>query len=82
MPPNVIPMHEAESSLPQLVRRAADGEVIFIGSRGRAEAVLTSASSSRPKKRLGLLEGKLIVPDDFDEPLPPEIIAAFQGDRE
>lgn len=80
MPMTIVPMHQAKSSLSQLVKRAAKGETIFIGSYGRAEAVLTSAADVRPKKRLGLLEGKLIVPDDFDAPLPPEVLAAFEGD--
>jgi antitoxin (DNA-binding transcriptional repressor) of toxin-antitoxin stability system len=74
-------MHQAKTSLSKLVKRAANGETIFIGSYGRAEAVLASAASIRPKKRLGLLEGKLTVPDDFDAPLPQEIIAAFEGDK-
>ncbi len=78
----VVPMHQAKSSLSQLVKRAAGGETIFIGSYGRAEAMLTSVVSAKPKKRLGLLEGKLIVPDDFDDPLPPEILAAFEGGTE
>lgn len=82
MSTTVIPMHQAKSSLSQLVKRAASGETIFIGSYGRAEAVLTSVASSSPKKRLGLLEGKLTLPDDFDAPLPPEILAAFEGDME
>jgi len=69
----VIPLHQAKRSLSQLVRRAAEGETIFIGSNGRAEAVLSSAAHARPKKRLGLLEGKLIIPDDFDAPLPQEL---------
>jgi antitoxin (DNA-binding transcriptional repressor) of toxin-antitoxin stability system len=73
-------MHQAKSTLSQLVKRAAGGETIFIGSYGRAEAVLTSAASTKPKKRLGLLEGKLILPDDFDAPLPPEILSAFEGE--
>jgi hypothetical protein len=31
---------------------------------------LTEAQSAEPKKRkLGLLQGKIVVPDDFDEPL-------------
>jgi antitoxin (DNA-binding transcriptional repressor) of toxin-antitoxin stability system len=72
-------MHQAKSTLSQLVKRAAGGETIFIGSYGRAEAVLTSAAGTKPKKCLGLLEDKLIVPDDFDAPLPPEILAAFEG---
>ncbi len=82
MSTTVVPMHQAKSSLSQLVKRAAGGETIFIGSYGRAEAVLTSAANAKPKKRLGLLEGKLIVPDDFDDPLPPEILAAFEGGTE
>ncbi|MDL2314194.1 type II toxin-antitoxin system prevent-host-death family antitoxin [Desulfovibrio sp. OttesenSCG-928-C14] len=80
MPTTVVPMHQAKSSLSQLVKRAAGGECIFIGSYGRADAVLISAAKAKPKKRLGLLAGKLIVPDDFDAPLPQEILAAFEGD--
>lgn len=76
----IVPMHQAKSTLSQLVKRAAGGETIFIGSYGRAEAVLSSAANAKPKKRLGLLEGRLIVPDDFDEPLPPEILTAFEGE--
>jgi prevent-host-death family protein len=78
----IVSMHQAKSSLSQLVKRAAEGETIFIGSYGRAEAVLTSAANSRPKKRLGLLEGKLTIPDDFDAPLPQELVTAFSGDAE
>lgn len=82
MSQTIVPMHQAKSSLSQLVKRAASGETIFIGSYGRAEAVLTSAANSRPKKRLGLLEGKLVIPVDFDDPLPPEMLVAFEGDAE
>ena len=82
MPSNIIPMHQAKSSLSQLVKRAAGGETIFIGSYGRAEAVLASAANAKPKKRLGLLKGKLTIPNDFDAPLPPELLTAFEGDGE
>lgn len=82
MTTTIIPMHQAKSSLSQLVKRAASGETIFIGSYGRAEAVLMSAADSMPKKRLGLLEGKLTIPDGFDDPLPPDVLAAFEGNAE
>jgi len=29
---------------------------------------------------LGTLEGQFVVPDDFDVPLPPELLQAFEGD--
>jgi len=82
MSTTIVPMHQAKSSLSQLVKRAASGEIIFIGSYGRAEAVLTSATNARPQKRLGLLEGKLTIPSDFDAPLPPDLLSAFEGDVE
>jgi len=82
MSTSVVSMHQAKSSLSQLVKRAAEGETIFIGSYGRAEAVLAAASSVRPKKRLGLLEGKLTIPGDFDAPLPRELLSAFAGDAQ
>ncbi|MDR0882183.1 MAG: type II toxin-antitoxin system prevent-host-death family antitoxin [Candidatus Adiutrix sp.] len=78
----IVPIHQAKSSLSQLVKRAVNGETIFIGSYGRPEVILISAANSRPKKRLGLLDGKLTIPDDFDDPLPPEILAAFEGSLE
>ncbi len=77
----IIPMHQAKSSLSQLVKRAKAGEHVFIGSYGRAEAVITSAENMTPKKQLGLLQGKLVVPDDFDAPLPQDILAAFNGEE-
>lgn len=79
MSQQIIPMHQAKSSLSRLVKRAADGEIILIGSYGRAEAALTPVTNARPRKRLGILEGKLTIPDDFDEQLPSEILAAFEG---
>jgi len=32
----------------------------------------------RTKRRLGILAGKLHVPEDFDAPLPDEVIATFE----
>jgi antitoxin (DNA-binding transcriptional repressor) of toxin-antitoxin stability system len=42
-----------------------------------ARLVPISAPSSR--KVLGLLEGQIHVPDDFDAPLPDDVLDAFEG---
>lgn len=42
-------------------------------------ARLSPISAPPSKKVLGLLMGQLHVPDDFDAPLPDEVIAAFEG---
>ena len=84
MTQTIIPVHQAQTTLDQLVRRAARGESIFIGDNGEAEAMLCPPPPSKPRaqRRLGHLAGKLHVPDDFDAPLPPDILAGFYGDAD
>jgi hypothetical protein len=36
---------------------------------------------ARPKRTLGGLAGKLMVPPDFDAPLPDDLLDAFEGAR-
>ena len=73
----VIPMHQAKSNLSSLVKRAANGETLLIGAYGHAEAMLVPITMY--KKKIGLLAGKLIVPEDFNSPLPEAVIASFEG---
>jgi antitoxin (DNA-binding transcriptional repressor) of toxin-antitoxin stability system len=61
-----------------LVDAAAAGEEIIIAKSGKPAARLGPLVSPRGKRRLGLLAGKLRVPKDFDAPLPPEVIEAFE----
>lgn len=76
----VIAMHQAKSTLSQLVKRAANGETIFIGAYGKIDAKLVTATqSSAPQKRIGILAGKRTVPDNFDSPLPDDVLAGFEG---
>ena len=75
----VIAMHYAKSNLSSLVKRAANGETILIGAYGHAEAMLVPINSAQLKKKIGLLAGKIIVPDDFNNPLPEAVIANFEG---
>ncbi len=80
----IVSMHQAKSHLSQLVKRAACGEIIYIGAYGHAEAVLVSisafeANQTKPRKQIGILAGRLQVPDDFDVPLPNDVLDAFEG---
>jgi antitoxin (DNA-binding transcriptional repressor) of toxin-antitoxin stability system len=42
-------------------------------------ARLVPLASARPARKLGMLKGKVSIPDDFDAPLPPSVLAAFEG---
>ena len=38
-----------------------------------------AAAGDRPLRPVGLCEGEFTVPDDFDDPLPEEVIRGFEG---
>ena len=76
---NIINIHEAKTHLSRIVDEVAAGTEVIIAKAGKPLAKLSPISPSVKKKKLGLLKGKVKVPDDFNAPLPPEIIAGFEG---
>lgn len=41
----------------------------------------TSRPASNEPRPLGLLHGQITIPDDFDDPLPDDLLRAFEGDK-
>jgi prevent-host-death family protein len=74
-----VDIHEARIHLSQLVDDAAGGEEIIIAKAGKPIARLVALASTRPPRVAGLLKGKIWVAADFDDPLPEEILADFEG---
>jgi prevent-host-death family protein len=79
VPAAIINLYEAKTSLSQLVERAAAGEEIIIAKAGKPKARLVPLTTPVEPRRPGGWEGKVWVADDFDEPLPAEILAGFEG---
>jgi prevent-host-death family protein len=67
--PVAVNMHEAKSSLSQLVKKAEAGEEILIARNGVPVARLTGIKTSKPKLPWGVLRGKMWIAEDFDAPL-------------
>ena len=76
-----VNIHAAQTHLSRLVDAAAGGEEIVIARAGRPVARLVPLQDmpARPRRRLGLLAGKLRVPADFDAPLPDDVLRDFEG---
>jgi prevent-host-death family protein len=74
-----VNIHQAKTDLSKLVERAEAGEEIVIARAGKPAAKLVPLTGSRGRRRLGLLDGKFRIPDDFNAPLPDSIIRAFEG---
>jgi antitoxin (DNA-binding transcriptional repressor) of toxin-antitoxin stability system len=62
-----------------LVRRVEAGETLAIVKDGQvlAEVKPLEPPPARQPRPFGLCKGQFTVPDDFDDPLPPEIIDEF-----
>ncbi len=73
-----VNVHEAKTHLSRLLSRVAAGEEIVIARAGKPVAKLVPIQP-RPQRVLGQDEGLFEVPDDFDAPLPPEVLALFQS---
>ncbi|MFT3801641.1 MAG: type II toxin-antitoxin system Phd/YefM family antitoxin [Burkholderiaceae bacterium] len=74
-----INIYEAKTRLSQLVDRAIAGEDIIVSRHGKPVARITRLESEERKVRFGVLEGRIRIADDFDAPLPDEVLAAFEG---
>jgi prevent-host-death family protein len=75
----MINIHEAKTHLSRIVDEVAAGAEVIIAKAGKPMARLTSIAGVQRPKKLGLLQGKIQVPDDFNAPLPDDVIASFEG---
>ena len=73
-----VNIHAAKTQLSRLVDAAAAGEEILIARAGKPVARLGPLARPPQRRTLGALAGRLSVPDDFDAPLPDEVLAAFE----
>jgi prevent-host-death family protein len=72
-----VNIHQAKTELSKLIERAEAGEEVVIARAGRPVAKLVRVNKTG-RRRLGLLDGKFRIPDDFNAPLPAAVLRAFQ----
>ncbi len=71
---------EAKAGLSRLLRKVRAGESVTICDRNVPIAELRPvATAPRTERPLGLQEPGFEIPASFFEPLPPEVIRAFEG---
>jgi len=76
-----INIHEAKTHLSRYVEEAAQGKEIIIAKAGKPVARLAPLAATQVARKLGLLDGKARIPNDFNAPLPDEMIAEFLGGK-
>jgi len=72
-----VGIHQAKTHLSELLRRVAMGEEILIVRGREPVARLVPATEPKGRRSLGMDQGAYEVPDNFDAPLPDEVLAVF-----
>ncbi len=80
-PPRQVNIHEAKTGLSKLVERVEAGEEIVIARAGTPVAKLVGLKPGRARRRLGLLDGRFKIPDDFNRPLPESLLRTFESSK-
>lgn len=73
----IVNMHEAKTHFSKLVDAVIHGNEILIAMAGKPVAKLCPIDK-KPKRKLGVLKGKIKISKDFDAPLPQEILDEFE----
>jgi antitoxin (DNA-binding transcriptional repressor) of toxin-antitoxin stability system len=74
-----LTLEQVENGAADYLHRVLDGETIVIYQGERAVAEIRPVTETEALRPVGLAAGEFVVPDDFDDPLPDEVLDAFEG---
>lgn len=73
-----VNIYEAKTKFSQLVDKAAAGEDVVVSRNGKPLVRITRLEVAKRRIKFGVLKDKLVVPPEFDAPLPDEVLAGFE----
>ena len=76
----MVNLYEAKTQLSGLVDAAAAGAEIIIAKNGKPMAKLVPLRQGA-RRKAGRLKGKIWMSDDFDAPLPKDILDGFYNGK-
>lgn len=73
-----VNVHEAKTHLSKLLNQVSSGEEIIIAKSGTPVARLVPVRKKPAKRISGTAKGKVILENAFFEPLPEDLLEAFE----
>jgi prevent-host-death family protein len=67
---SIVTIHKAKTNLSRLIEKVSAGEEVIIARGSKPVAKLVAVGEVKGKRQPGVLKGKLIVGQEFFEPLP------------
>ena len=74
-----VNIHEAKTHLSRLLDRVEKGEEVTIAKAGKPVARLVPVFHKMERRIPGTAKGRVVIADNFDEPLPDDIVHAFKS---
>lgn len=72
-------IEELENDTAEYLHRVIDGETVVVYQGERPVAEIRPITETETLRPVGLAAGEFVVPDDFDDPLPDELLDSFEG---
>ena len=72
-----VNIYEAKSNLSKLINQVIAGEEVIVAKSGKPVAKIVPFEKPTQNRKPGSAKGKLIISDDFDAPLPDDILQGF-----
>ena len=72
-----VNIYEAKSNLSKLINQVIAGEEVIVAKSGKPVARIVPFEKPTQNRKAGSAKGKLIIADDFDAPLPDDILKGF-----
>ncbi len=75
---SIFTLQEAESDLRAVLQRVQAGEEVVISDAGQALVVVSPAGEATRPREPGGAQGRVVVSDDFNAPLPDDVLGEFE----
>lgn len=78
----LVNIHDAKTHFSKFINQALKGDEIIIARDGKPLIRLVPYTEETEVRKGGQLKGLMQISDDFDAPLPDDILKQFYGDEE
>jgi len=75
---SIVTIHKAKTNLSRLIQKASAGDEVIIARGSKPVARLVAVGEVKGKRQPGALKGKLIIGQEFFEPLPQDELANWE----
>lgn len=77
----LVNIHDAKTNFSKLINQVLKGDDIVIARDGKPLVRLIAYSETINERRGGQLKGLIEISDDFDAPLPEDLLKQFHQDE-